>query len=353
MHGLKDKCMEKIYFKLHNPCGMINQVMSLELAVGIANQTKAEVVVHNTCNNGDQHYDFRKVPIHTPSRWTNGQRSGFTNPDQFPHLSDIVEYDENLTLVNERVDKFPDETILLENILGGYYFSLTSTPTEDEIKFADGRNKINYVPNMHLKDTLGWYSRFFYNRTKELDTALASVKFKQEYVELANQIAKSIGDFQGAHLRLTDHIRMFNTTQEMFEQSLQRIKENNLPIFLSTDEPWHKMVQDNKNKFIMLDEYIVNNFSKEFKSLQFQDEVVFGLLCNLVLQHSKYFIGTPGSTYTNYIQRKRNQNGLTETWDFFEPQPEANGVPYSWNDYPLDAGKKMWWREWQESKLNV
>lgn len=345
--------MEQIYFKLHNPCGMINQVMSLELAVGLANQTKAEVIVHNTCNNGDQHYNFKKVPIHTPSRWANKQRENFTNPDQFPHLKDIVEWNENITLVDEKIDKFPKETVLFENIIGGYYFSLSSNQTEDELLFADGRNKISYIPGMHLKDTLGWYCRFFYNRTKELDSTLSKVTFKQEYIQLANEIVKSIGEFQGVHLRLTDHIRMFETKQSMFEDGLEKIKRNNLPIFLSTDEPWHKMVQENKDKFTLLDEYIVNNFSRQFKSLKFQDEVVFGLICNLVLQHSKYFIGTPGSTYTNYIHRKRNQNGLVETWDFFGGQPTANGVPYSWNNYPLDAGKKMWWREWPESKLNA
>jgi hypothetical protein len=110
------------------------------------------------------------------------------------------------------------------------------------------------------------------------------------------------------------------------------------------------MIQDNKHRFILLDEYIVNNFRDDFMSLPFQDEVVFGLICNLVLHDSVNFVGTSGSTYSAYIHRVRNQKGI-ETWDFFDNPPKAIGSPYSWNGYPLEGGRKMWWREWQESKL--
>jgi hypothetical protein len=142
---------------------------------------------------------------------------------------------------------------------------------------------------------------------------------------------------------------MFNTTQEMFEGWLDRYSKNNLPIVVSTCEPGHKMVQDNKHKFILLDEYIVNNFADDFKALPFQDEVVFGLICNLVMQEADIFVGTSGSTYTAYIHRNRHQKGI-ETWDYFDNPPKAQGQPYSWNEYPLDLGRKMWWREWPESK---
>ena len=122
-----------------------------------------------------------------------------------------------------------------------------------------------------------------------------------------------------------------------------------MPIVLSTCEPGHKMVQDNKHRFILLDEYIVNNFAEDFKALPFQDEVVFGLICNLVMHDSINFVGTSGSTFSAYIHRNRNQKGI-ETWDFFDNPPKAVGSPYSWNDYDLDKGRKMWWREWPESK---
>jgi hypothetical protein len=340
----------KIFFQLYNPTGMINQVMSLELAVGLAHETKKDLIVHYVSNAGDDLYNSRNVPIFTPSRWHNEQRKDFTNPDQFPHLLDLINFNEDLTFIDTKIDFFKQEEFVIDDTLNGYYYSNENEISENELLFAEGRQRIPLDKNLHLKKTLGWYSRFFYNRSQELDNALKSVKFKDVYVDLAKKISNSLGSFQGMHLRLSDHIKMFDTTQDMFESWLSIYENNKLPIVVSTCEPGNKMIQDNKHRFILLDEYIVNNFRDDFMSLPFQDEVVFGLICNLVLHDSVNFVGTSGSTYSAYIHRVRNQKGI-ETWDFFDNPPKAIGSPYSWNGYPLEGGRKMWWREWQESKL--
>jgi len=230
-----------------------------------------------------------------------------------------------------------------------YYYSNKPSISDDEIAFAEGRQRLPLDKDLHVKLTLGWYSRFFYDRSPELNKAISSVKFKKEYTDLAKKIYYSIGHFQGMHLRLSDHVNMFNTTQEMFEEWLDKFGQNNLPIVVSTCEPGHRMVQNNKHKFILLDEYIVNNFAEEFLALPFQDEVVFGLICNLVMHEADIFVGTSGSTYTAYIHRNRHKRGV-ETWDYFDNPPKAEGTPYSWLGNPLDPGRKMWWREWPESK---
>jgi hypothetical protein len=258
-----------------------------------------------------------------------------------------------MLLIDEKINNFKQQSTVIDDMTFRYYFSKEDSISENELMFAEGRQRLDIQDNIHVKNTLGWYSRFFYNRSKELDSALKSVDFKQEYYDFANMICDSIGSFQGAHLRLSDHVRMFNTTEEMFEQTLLDLEKNGLPIVLSTDEPSHSMVLKNKHRVIMLDEYIVNNFEKEFKSLKFQDEVIFGLICNLVMHKAKYFVGTSGSTYTAYIHRKRLQNGLEESFDFFDKPNKTHSGPYSWNNYDLDNGKKMWWREWKESKLNL
>jgi hypothetical protein len=329
---------------------MINQVMSLELAVGLAHETKKDLIVHYVSNTGDDLYNSRNVPIFTPSRWHNEQRKDFTNPDQFPHLLDLMNFNENLTFIDTKIDFFKQEEFVIDDTLNGYYYSTENEISENESLFAEGRQRIPLDKNVHLKKTLGWYSRFFYNRSPELDNALKSVRFKDVYVDLAKKISNSLGSFQGMHLRLSDHIKMFNTTQDMFESWLSIYENNGLPIVVSTCEPGNKMIQDNKHRFILLDEYIVNNFKDDFMSLPFQDEVIFGLICNLVLHDSVNFVGTSGSTYSGYIHRVRNQRGV-ETWDFFDNPPKAIALPYSWNGYPLDNGRKMWWREWKESKL--
>jgi hypothetical protein len=342
--------MKKLFFQLYNPTGLINQVMSLELATGLSHELNVPAVVHFAKYTADKElYKTDSIPIFSPSRFFNKQREGFTNPDQFPHLLDLIDFDANLMFVDEKVNSFKQEQLVINDLMNNYYYSNKPFISDDEIAFAEGRGRLPLDKDLHVKLTLGWYSRFFYDRSPELNKALSSVRFKKEYTDLAKKIYYSIGHFQGMHLRLSDHIKMFTTTQEMFEEWLDRFGQNNLPIVVSTCEPGHKMVQDNKHRFILLDEYIVNNFAEEFHALPFQDEVVFGLICNLVMHEADNFVGTSGSTFSAYIHRNRNQKGI-ETWDFFDNPPRAEGTPYSWLGHPLDPGRKMWWREWPESK---
>ena len=327
--------MNKLFFQLYS-AGLINQVMSLELAAGLSYELDVPVIIHH-----------EKYPIFSS---TSEQRKGFTSNKQFPNLLDLVDCDQNIIFIHQKIDSFPQEEFVIDDMINEFYYSNSETVSDNEIMFAEGRQRLPLDKTLHIKRTLGWYSRFFYNRSPELNKALSSVKFKKEYTDLAKKISNSLGTFQGMHLRLSDHVHMFNTTQEMFEGWLDKFEQNNLPIVLSTCEPGHKMVQDNKHRFILLDEYIVNNFADDFKALPFQDEVVFGLICNLVLHDSVNFVGTSGSTYTAYIHRIRNQKGI-ETWDFFDNPAKLEGTPYSWNNYPLDNIRKMWWREWKESKI--
>lgn len=342
--------MNKIFFQLYNPTGLINQVMSLELATGLAYETKSPIVVHYSTYHSDPNlYSANSIPIFTPSRFYNKQREGFINNDQFPHLLDLMDFDQNIIFINEKIDSFPQEERVINDVMNNFYYSNSAEISDDEYIFAEGRTRLPLDKTLHLKLTLGWYSRFFYKRSPQLNKVLSSVKFKKEYIDLAKKISMSLGNFQGMHLRLSDHLKMFETTQSMFEEWLEKFEKDNIPIVVSTCQPGHKMVQDNKHRFILLDEYIVAKFKDDFLSLPFQDEVVFGLICNLVLHDSVNFVGTSGSTYTAYIHRNRNQNGV-ETWDFFDNPPKANSVPYSWINYPLENGRKMWWREWPESK---
>jgi hypothetical protein len=343
---------DNIFFELWNPTGLINQVMSLEIAVGLSAVTKKQLIVHHMSNDSGSLYNFKKVPIYTPSRWNNDQRKMFTNQEQFPHLAELLEWNENLILIDEKIDYFPQQKKEVKNTCLEYYHSNKTEISDDEIAFADGRKRINLSKTVHLKGTLGWYGRFFYNRSSKLDAALASVKFKKEYYDFAKMVSKSIGKFQGMHLRLSDNIKFIDTTQEMFESWLDKFEQNNIPILVSTCEPGHKMILENKHRFILLDEYIVNNFAKEFHDLKYQDEVVFGLICNLIMHDSINFVGTSASTYSAYIYRNRNQKGI-ESWDFFDNPLKANGHPYSWNNHHLGQGEKMWWREWPESKLKL
>lgn len=336
----------KIFFELYNPTGMINQLMSLEVGIGLAVETKVPTIIHNTNNK----HDWGNVPIYSPSNYSNNQRQGFTKRDQYPHILDLIDLNTDAIILHEKIEYFPQQELIIPDIMTNWYFSNSTEITEDELAFAEGRQKLVVDRPLYLKRVLSWYSRFFYNRSPELNKALSSIKFKDVYVDLAKKISNSLGNFQGMHLRLSDHVYMFETKQEMFESWLDKYEQNNLPIVVSTCEPSHKIIQENRHRFILLDEYIVNNFADDFHSLPFQDEVTFGLICNLVLHDSINFVGTSGSTYTGYIQRIRNNRGI-ETWDFFDNPIRAEAQPYSWIGYPLDATSKNWYREWKESKI--
>jgi hypothetical protein len=130
---------DNIFFELWNPTGLINQVMSLEIAVGLSSITKKQLIVHHMTNNDNKLYDFKKVPIYTPSTWNNDQRKDFTDREQFPQLAELVDWNENLILIDEKINYFPQEEKQIKNTCLEYYFSNETEMSDDEIAFADGR----------------------------------------------------------------------------------------------------------------------------------------------------------------------------------------------------------------------
>lgn len=320
------KVDKMIYYKLWNPAGLINQLMSIELAVGIREITGCNISIYNVLNGKD-----RTTPIYAESMYHNSRGPIIDNSRGFL-ISDILNWkDKDQYTVIEEKDYVVDSKLkTIENLMLGYY----DPSNIYDADFSEGRERLELHDNMHIKGTLGWYSRFFNNRSKELDIALSSVRFLPEYYELSKTIAESLGNFNGAHLRLTDHVaQRVDTTQDMFDLGISKIEDGN-PIVICTDEPDTKLLKTQKEKFILLDEYILNNFSKEFSEFKYRDEISFGLLNNLVMHYSKKFVGTIGSTYTAYIHRNMNQKTDID-WHWFDftnnPVYKYQGFgPYSW-----------------------
>jgi hypothetical protein len=332
-----------IYHQLYRNAGLINQLMSIELAVGIAEASKQDVCIYNLKPH---------APIFAASNSYNSRPSIIDNDNYFS-IKDILNWKnkENYLLLNEDVNIIKSYKTV-DNLMT-CYVDLGNT---NDLEFSEKRYNLDLSGNMNLKNTLGFYSRFFNNRTKDLDDSLASVRFLPEYYELAKQIAKSLGDFNGLHLRLTDHVsQRVKTTKEMFYSGIEKINDNN-QLVLCTDEPNNEIIKNSHYNFIMLDSYIIDNFGKDFSQLKYTDEVSFGLLNNLVMHYSKKFTGTIGSTYTAYIQRAMNQESDIE-WNWFDylDNPiykETGSGKYSWNMIPgIDTASKQWHREWKESRI--
>ena len=339
-----------IFFQLYNPCGLFNQTISMEIAIGLSHVYKRDLVIHYLKDSPNSEYNDNRVGIYSANRFYN-KRDSFINNNHFPRLDELLEFEpyNNLILIEDKIPYFPQEDILIEDMME--YYSSTEEVSESELAFAFNRKRL-VIPdnkNIHLKRTLGQYSTFFFNRSKELDLVLSKIQFKEEYYQLAQLIADSIGDFNGAHLRLTDN-QYDKPTAEQFDCGLETFDD--MQIVLSTDEPNNDMVIKNKDKFLLIDEYIINNFEREFKCLRFQDEVSFGLLCNIVMHHSKDFIGSSGSTFTSQIQRHMNQEGRLKEWKYWDnPQHSPQGY-YSWNGHPKEGNAACWYREWDESRLD-
>lgn len=336
--------MKKLFFQLYNPCGLFNQITSLELGVGLAYKTGRQLVWHNVSNPFNNHYNSR-VPIYS-ANYAFNDRNGLVDKNIYPNITDLLEWNnkESNVFIDDIVETFSSDAVKINNLMQHY-----CSDVEDSA-FGEGRTWLNLSPeyDYDIRYTLGYYSRFFNNRSDGLNNELLSVRFKSEYYELAEQIAKSLGNFNGAHLRLTDHILRCNTSGDMFNSGLATIGDS-LPIVLCTDEPSSEMIKNCDYNFILLDDYILKNFYNEFRQLKFKEEVSFGIVNNLVMHYSQDFIGTPGSTYTGYIQRNINQTRDLE-FKLFGEEYKSSGL-YSWNDHYQDTETKQWWREWKECKI--
>lgn len=333
-----------IHYRFYSPTGLINQLMSFEIGMGLAKETGIPMIMHDM--------SFTKeTPIYSPHQsFLINNRHGLTNKI-VPRLIDIVDFknDNNVEMHDEFLEIKSDNEI---NDLQNFYYSKDFLVSNNELIFSDGRKKLIFEDgkSTSLNNTLTWYSYFFFDRSKNLDLHLSEINFKQQYIDFAKLVSSSIGSFNGIHLRLSDHRDYFDMNKNVFENGLNQIEDNGLPIVLCTDEPENEMVKTASKPMIILDKYIINNFKKEFKELEFQDEVILGLVSNLIMHDSVDFVGNPSSTYSAYIHRKRNQKGI-EKWKFTDNSSINFKSQYSWQDY--NGIPKNWWREWKESKLNV
>ncbi len=332
---------------------MINQLFSLEIAVGIGAMLNRPILLHHV--NDPRGFGRMFSPI----RHVDLGRGHLMDNDHAPLIQDLVRWAAaGWEIVGEDLTQTRLAGLQPISLSGRHYVNCRPGFTPHEAEF---NNYLTYLyldrdENYNLVDVLSTYCRFFFNRSVEVDHALNQVQWRSEYTMLAANVAASLGQFVGAHLRLTDHAEIaFQVSEAGFEAGLQAIEQGQR-VVLTTDDPHASMVRRRATRFILLDSYIVENFGEEFRQLPFHDEVVFGLICCLVMTYSTDFVGTPGSTFTAYIHRKLNQRGACH-WRFFEGnaivlphimhQTREHGR-YSWTGY---TQMPHWWREWPESKL--
>ena len=159
------------YWQIHD-AGLVNQIMCLEMGSGIAFMEECPITFYE--------YKRYEKPIFTASR-THTKRQKLTNSKN-PNLFDVmnVPSELNYTLLpffNERK---------VYNIKNNIRFYYKCQDGEYEKEFAEGRERLNPEKNKTIcfnTNNLAFYSRFFFNRTKELDLFFSKLTFKSEYFE--------------------------------------------------------------------------------------------------------------------------------------------------------------------------
>lgn len=350
---------DKLIFELYNPCGLFNQVASLENAVALSYAFKRDLILHNILNPVEPHAWFsKKRQGMFTKNYEYNNRSGLTNKEVTPKITDLLSFTpySDVVFFDDLLPVSAEPTYLRDIYVN------CSSDTENEVYFAGTRKKfenpVGKTIDCHV--TIGWYSTFFMNRTPDIDLGLSTVRFKPEYYELAKKVADSIGEFSGAHIRLTDNQFGFPTPEQV-KEGVEGLLD--LPLVIATDHMDHPTVTAQGG--LILERYIEQNFYNDFKQMEFTDEATLGLVCNLVMHHAKDFIGSQGSTFTAYIQRHvRNDMKL------FGELPYKQTGPFTWNGYKIpdvtldprwnhgltkleDPRTFTWWREWPESRLQI
>ncbi|NJO44673.1 MAG: hypothetical protein HC835_03035 [Oscillatoriales cyanobacterium RM2_1_1] len=365
--------------------GLNNNLMSLELAVGLAYLTQRKLVYYGSRGVGKQLQPCRggyywQIPV---------SRQGVINQGAVPTILDIVdplpiEIIDYVSFCREiygqKCTCYHSPIRLVEST-----FVASQTPIVPDClaAFAEGRTLLRDVEQdvWHLSAcNFGYYSRFFYSPTPSLYEILQGVHPRSIYLNLAQKIAQTLGQFNGIHVRLTDYRCSIPGVDKNYAgRILQNIQANFCPqelLLICTDESENKdffrEITHRYRNHLFLDEWIVHEFKAEFKALPFTDEQTLGLICNLVMGYAQEFAGTLRSTYTGMIHRNWLKNRLKTTPDLGLPfqyidsglgaRPvsfrhgiylETQAGLFSWNriQFPLYSDEKSWFREWPESVI--
>ena len=279
----------------------------------------------------------------------------FLDNSRSPQLTDLIDY--FLPNVTFHSNDYFLKDRMNANIFQSQISYLNAQPENNlnEHMFSAGRHRVELDPDREniFTMTLCWYSRFFMNRTKDIDKAIYSVKFKDPYVDLAKKIAKEIGPFNGAHVRvMEDHFQYYKFDDDRINLGLNFL-DNKLPIFISVDDFNNPILNKINKKYLYIHDIILNNFYEDFKRLPYSNRVILGLISSLVMSMAEDFVGTPLSTYTAFIHQERCRNNKT-SFKFFPgvfDKYNENHHPFSWNS--LDQDHYVWQRDWKECYLDV
>lgn len=286
--------------------GLFNQLFSLEIIVGLGALLNKKILFYDLC----------LYNMYCPNYEKNERYINLKDGNKTKRITELLDWDnEGWIIKDENLSKTLPEfktTSILKRFVNCDKSDLVEQENRKKIINLDPETRYNFI------GTFGLYSEFFLNRTSKIDLALSKIKWKEPYLELANEISTELGNYSGVHLRDSDMKSFLSVSDENFTNGLDKMLDFGLPVILSSDSPEREIIQKHKKKYQIIDDIIRYDWGSRFKQLPNRDEVTFGLICNLVLCNSKNFIGTPGSTFSMYIQREVYSRTGIPCWDMFD-----------------------------------
>lgn len=183
------------------------------------------------------------------------------------------------------------------------------------------------IQRNHLKDKI--------NRT---------FRYKQKFFDYAQQVKNKIGPFNALHVRRNDffdqraaNLITVDTPTKLLNE-IERVKNfNNLPLYISTDEPNKEFFNELKKKYNI---YFYRDFDFNLTSLE--EMIVEQTICS----EAEFFLGTYLSTYTKRINLIRGIQGKQA--DDYMGINSIIDKPYECN-YPLPwtirENKHWYWND--------
>ena len=364
--------------------GLNNDLMSLELAVGLAYLTQRRLVYYGSAGEQRQlksvsggHY--HRVPEPRRGMINNGKIPTILDlldplPVEWISYSDFLQEKQTQTLSLSRCDLRLIDSIFVPNY-GVVIPDVLAEFAENRFILRDVEQDIWHLENCNF----GFYSRFFYLPHPSLYTLMELIRPHAIYRSLADKISDKLGKFNGIHVRLTDYRKHIPGIDQYYSQKILSNIQANFPpnelLVICTDESDNKAffaeITNHYKNSLFIDELIMTEFLYDFKALPFTDEQTLGLICNLVMAKAKEFAGTLRSTYTGIIHRNWLRNRLrlnpipsqlsfqyidsgfdSPSLDFKDGfYREKDQGLFSWNriQLPISSAGKSWYREWPES----
>ncbi|MCF2152072.1 hypothetical protein IQ276_037880 [Desmonostoc muscorum LEGE 12446] len=163
-------------------------------------------------------------------------------------------------------------------------------------EFENDLTPILFFENLQGNDLFTYLSSEKYIFYKSLINKY--IHFQKDIITKAENIIRKLGDYNSLHLRRGDFFYLLEP--DVVVECLENIFLNKQNLFLATDEKQKEILQPLYQKFNIIS---LNNFLDEIGEIT--NNEIIGCIEQYICIHSKIFIGTHRSTFTNVIKQAR------------------------------------------------